>query len=255
MDSCYRPSLAHGLLACMLFLTCVLLGVFLFIRVQGSLLRWLAFFAEQGILVDSGSAVHLCDDRSKLLNYTAFPRPVAVMGISGVSWCLGSGDMEITTVLRDDREETFTVHGVVYHPAAGMKILSTDKLRSQGIFYSTETQSLYRRHQCNGSQIDIGVVDGSDGQPKLKLAKEDVPARKPWNRLRYMWWQFQNRHKVKANLELDEDSHVYSHHIVLEKMAEQKQEIALLKRRLEDYNSMAKESLEHPKTPRIATSS
>lgn len=82
---------------------------------------------EDGILIDSGASMHICDDQSKLLNYRAFHFPKATHVIGGTSWLLGIGDMEIATKLKYSnnltRQGTLYLPGVLYMPNCGVTLL------------------------------------------------------------------------------------------------------------------------------------
>jgi hypothetical protein len=140
-------------------------------------------------LIDSGSTFHICHDRSKLLNYRPYHVPLTVVGAGGCAWILGKGDMEITTVIKEGenatRRETLYLYGVRYVPRFGVTVLSTEQLRLQGIFYSSEKAVLYRRQ---GSSMDVvGETDVSDGAPRLKTV-EEKPIISPSSSPRRSWY-------------------------------------------------------------------
>lgn len=133
--------------------------------------------ASRQIVIDSGASVHICYDRSRLINYRRYRVPRKVAGIGGAEWALGTGSLEIDAILSDGSTHYLLVPKVDYVPACGITLLSTQMLRTEGIYYCSERQILYRKHG-HRDQV-VGVVDNlcggtinDAGSPVLRIAAE-----------------------------------------------------------------------------------
>lgn len=158
---------------------------------------------DDSIIINSGASMSICPDRSRLLNYRPYYFPLPLGGVGGIAYGIGRGDMEVDTIVKDGdnstRRETLYIRGVVHVPGTDFTVISTEKLRSQGIFYSSETAVLYRKHGICDVVVAETVIGGN--VPLLRCPKPEltVPFRSSfqrfWSDLRHQsfvspwsWW-------------------------------------------------------------------
>lgn len=140
------------------------------------------------IVVDSGASQHVCPDRGKFQTYRAFRFPVPFRGAAGITWALGAGDVEITTLLKDGDNATLRLQRVFHVPKIGGMLLSTEQLRQHGIFYSSEKAVLYRRDgDCDAVIGETEIV--GPGSVELRTAEETPVAPLP-SVSRWSWFNY-----------------------------------------------------------------
>ncbi|PPJ60367.1 hypothetical protein CBER1_10769 [Cercospora berteroae] len=215
-------------------------------RVGHRITNWNGFKHDR-ILIDSGAAGHVTWDRSMLINYKTYRVPEACSGATGVSYVLGVGDAMIPFVQEDGTVQEILVHGVCYEPQMPTTLLSTELLRQQGILFSSETQSLYRRRHDGGQEV-LAVTETLHEVPWLKApdVKEvqgDTNGSEKSGLWSYLWQrvvmgdgrQFDSTlaHYDRENREswYDESDEL------VDKVDEQKRKIAALEERLESVSS------------------
>lgn len=152
--------------------------------------------ALSGVVIDSGASIHTCPDRAKLSNYKPFYFPYPIQGVGGITWALGRGDMELTTMVKNGtnttRQEVMHLQNVIYLPTSGPALLSTEQLRLQKIFYSSEKAVLYRKH--GDSDVVIGETEVvGRGSLELKTVREEpetpltLSSRQSWYHILQDW--------------------------------------------------------------------
>ncbi|PPJ60088.1 hypothetical protein CBER1_07560 [Cercospora berteroae] len=199
--------------------------------------------AYKRFLIDSGAGGHITWDRDMLENYKPYRVPRPCSGATGSHFLLGIGDALVPFVQRDGTLQYVLIHGVSYMPQMPETILSTELLGQQGIMWSSEGQSLYRRRD-DGTKEEIGVTEVVRNVPWLKKpnasAKSDLQvgiSRKPtgtWSRL---WQRFAlGKGKLVEDDVTTWDPDLYGNDEVdklIDEVAAQQREIAMLRSRLD----------------------
>jgi hypothetical protein len=119
---------------------------------------------------DSGGFSHITNDLKDFDEYEAVDasctvgdnRPCKGFAIGKVTLPLIGKDLSITLVTFSD---------VLYVLALALKIISEKVLRSKGVYYNSETSSIFNR-TASGSANHFGTCHDIDGLPHLVINKE-----------------------------------------------------------------------------------
>ncbi|GIZ49076.1 hypothetical protein CKM354_001211600 [Cercospora kikuchii] len=218
-----------------------LLLLHVYTRVGHRITNWNGFKHDR-ILIDSGAAGHVTWDRSMLINYKTYRVPEACSGATGVSYVLGVGDAVIPFVKEDGTVQEILIHGICYEPQIPLNLLSAELLRQQGIFFSSETQTLYRRGVDGGNET-IAVTETVHELPWLKAPEVKEVQGDPnesgksglWS---YLWQRVvvgDGRQTDSTLTHHDQDNRDSSYDEfdeLVDKVDEQKRKIAALEERL-----------------------
>lgn len=217
----------------------------IYTRVGHRITNWNGFKHDR-ILIDSGAAGHATWDRSMLVNYKTYRVPEACSGATGVSYVFGVGEAVIPFVKEDGTVQEILIHGICYEPQMPTTLLSTELLRQQGIFFSTETQTLYRRG-VDGGKETIAVTETVHELPWLKAPDiKEAPGDGKRSGKSGLWSYLWQRIVVGDRRQLDStlthhdqnnrDSSYDEFDELVDKVDEQKRKIAALEERLESVS-------------------
>lgn len=139
---------------------------------------------------------HLHYDRRQLRNYRRWALPGLSQGVGGLAFILGSGDFEVDVVLTDGTSRRETIFDVHHIPMAPCVLLSTEKLRLRGVYYSSEEQILYRKD--GDARVEFASVSAESGSPLLRTTKQvktksDDTEKPDFSVLGHLWNKFWKR--------------------------------------------------------------
>ena len=116
------------------------------------------------LVVDSGSSIHVCKDRSKMINLR--PSNIKVKGIVGEvhTVCTEVGDWPMALRNKKGDMVNYTLKNVVHMPNASRDILSVHQLKKTGWWPSFEHNHLYHKRDRAGitraSLCNVFIGDG-----------------------------------------------------------------------------------------------
>ncbi|CAK1367563.1 unnamed protein product [Cercospora beticola] len=177
-----------------------------------------------------------------LVNYRPYRVPEACSGATGVSYILGVGDAVIPFVQEGGTVQEILLHGVCYEPQMPLTLLSTELLRQQGVFFSTEQQMLYRRGVDGGKEA-LAVTETLHSIPWLKVPDVKEARNDSNGSRKFGFWSYLSQRVVVGDgrqvdstlAHYDRDNRESSHDEIdelVDKVDEQKRKIAALEERL-----------------------
>jgi hypothetical protein len=94
-------------------------------------------------ILDSGASLHYYNDESQMRSY--MPCRVDIKISKGTITTVGKGQALMTIVTSDGKHTRVSLTDIYFVPQIAACLISTEKLRSKGLFYWNEDNILYKR--------------------------------------------------------------------------------------------------------------